>query len=440
MNVSFRQLVGETLGRDRRRPPSRLRAMAGWGLALTCLLGSHFVAVTGRAAQAPGTEQLQAARASTDPRAQRAHAWQTLLSLVTREGATSAAPAFSRWHSEAATFDPSPSPEAVPFPGLPVTTRTGAAKGSATLAGGPLMTFIHYNPAAHDHIRRHQLYRQATLDALLATAPDEREPRSIPPLPRDAAVAMTAWWPVASRQPTPVPVWDPERQTRPRGANGYLSWPRVLALVADPATLAPASRQLAFAGRTHNNLEQARLEQFFHLPVDAPMALQLMNNTRFRNTAMIALGRPLAAGDFLAMVGLHLMTAELDTGVWATYWWHDQPDKGPFAADRPAQLPSPWDHYLMDVTLDTRLPLEPDGSPNICFNPWFDATFPDTGDGSGVQANCLSCHQRAAYPVTRAIRVTRGAPARVDVSDQLATALLWSIAKTGRIHGTADGG
>lgn len=437
MSASFRQLVRHNPGPNRPRAPSRLPAIAGCGIVLACILGNHFATAAGHVSPAMGHGQLQAARASADPRAQRAHAWQTLLSLVTREGATPTSPAFTRWQSEVATFDPSPSPGAAPFPGLPVTTRAGATKGSPTLAGGPLMTFIHYNPAAHDHIRQHRLYRQATLDALLAAAAEAGEPRGIPPLPREAAVAMTAWWPVASRQPTPLPVWDPEGQARAEGANGYLSWPRVLALVAGPAST--ATRPLVFAGRTHPDAGPARLEEFFHRPVDASMAAQLMANTRFRNAAMIAMGRPLAAGDFLALVGLHLMTAELDTGVWATYWWHDRPDSGPFAAGRPAQLPPPWNHYLMDVTLDAQRPLEADGSPNICFNPWFDATFPDTGEGSGVQANCLSCHQRAAYPVVGTMRVTRGTPGATVSTGQLATALLWSIAKTGRIQGSEAG-
>ena len=437
MSASFRQLVRHNRERNSRRAPWRLPAIAGCGV-LACILGGHFATAASHALPATDYRQLQAARASADPRAQRAYAWQTLLSLVTREGATPASPAITRWHSEVATFDPSPSPGAAPFPGLPVTTRAGAAKGSAMLAGGPLMTFIHYNPAAHDHIRHHRLYRKETLDALLAAAAEAGETRSIPPLPREAAVAMTAWWPVASRQPTPLPVWDPERQARAEGANGYLSWPRVLALVAGPASAA-ATRPLVFAGRTHQGAGSARLEQFFHRPVDASMAAQLMANARFRNAAMIVLGRPLAAGDFLALVGLHLMTAELDTGVWATYWWHDRPDSGPFASGRPAQLPPPWNHYLMDVTLDAQRPLEADDSPNICFNPWFDATFPDTGEGSGVQANCLSCHQRAAYPVTRTMRVTRGTPDTTASTGQLATALLWSIAKTGRIQSSEKG-
>lgn len=391
-------------------------------LVAACALAS----LSANAWQPLSYEQLHAARITGDMRTQRAHAWQTLGSLVRpRDG--SPAPEFTHWQSEARTFHPSPPANKGWFPGPPVTT---SATGARTRAGGPLMTFIHYNKAAHDHIRRYRLHEPATLDRLLAQASNGTGKDRVPPLPPQAAVAMTAWWPISGRQPTPMPVWDPERKARLRGANGYLSWPRTLAIVVDPEERAPEVGPLAFAGRTTTAADTVGLERFFYLAVNERRAEQLMTTPRFRNAAVIALGRPLAAGDFIALVGLHLMTAELDTGVWATFWWHDQPDTGPFAASRPPGLTPPWDHYLMDVTFDARRPLEPDGSPNICFNPWFDATFPDRGGGNGVQANCISCHQRAGYPITRSMRVTRGesgAPA------PLQTGLLWSLAKSGRV-------
>lgn len=373
-------------------------------------------------------DQLLTAKAAGNVEIQRDHIWRTLSSLVTStEG--DACPAFAQWHGETETFHPAESWTISPSPGLTATTGGDKAIVSATMAGGPLITFIHYNDAAYAHIRENRLHDKATLDRLLA---EERPDTSVPPLPRDAMVAMTAWWPVSGRQATPLPVWDPARQVRVDGANGYLSWPRVLAVVANPLQHDSDVGPLAFAGRTIEDPEPVSLEQMFHLAVDARMARQLMADPQFEAAAFIALGRPLAAGDFIALVGLHLMTAELDSGIWSTFWWHDRPTEGRFAAGRPESLSSPWDHYLMDVTFDARLPLEPDGSPNISFNPWFDATFPDDGEGSGVKANCISCHQRAAYPVTRSMRVTRGLRQPSQPSGQLPTGLLWSIANTAR--------
>ncbi len=305
-----------------------------------------------------------------------------------------------------------------------------------TVAGGPLITFIHYNKAAYAHIREHRLHQKTTLDRLLD---DARGPNpAVSPLPHDAMVAMTAWWPISGRGSTPMPVWDPARQVRVEGANGYLSWPRVLAVVPGPEQREGKAGPMAFAGRTIDNPEVVNLDRLFHLAVDAPMARQLMADPGFKTAARIALGRPLEGGDFIALVGFHLMTAELENGIWSTFWWHDRPGEGRFAEGRPKDLPAPWDQYLMDVTFDARLPLEPDGSPNICFNPWFDATFPNEGEGSGVKANCISCHRRAGYPVARSMRVTRGISESDSPAGRLRTGLLWSIANTDRIPRPLD--
>ncbi len=97
---------------------------------------------------------------------------------------------------------------------------------------------------------------------------------------------------------------------------------------------------------------------------------------------------------YVLLAGLHIATREQANWVWATYWWHDQPDMAPFGDGRPAFLQpdrSVWGNYLMDVAYDMDFPTEKDGKPHIAFNPWLEGT-----DVDGLVSNCMSCHRRAS--------------------------------------------
>jgi hypothetical protein len=166
--------------------------------------------------------------------------------------------------------------------------------------------------------------------------------------------------------------------------------------------------------------------------VDTHLAETLMTDDPSKKAALLALGRPLEAGDRLALVGIHVLAMEIKSGVWGTFWWHDQPGRGPFAADRPVGIAGAWRNYLMDVAFDTTLPLGPDGAAKRCFNPWFEAKFPDGGHGNGLKSNCVNCHSRAAYPRTDFLPILSGPPDLQNdpafSAGRLRTAQLWSVA------------
>ena len=116
------------------------------------------------------------------------------------------------------------------------------------------------------------------------------------------------------------------------------------------------------------------------------------------------------AGDQLVLLAMHLTTREIPDWIWTTYWWHDRPDAGPFAADRPAAVAGVWRNYLMDVAYSAATPAEADGAPNIAFNPYLE-TF-----AAGTRSNCMACHQGAVWTPSGAAPVPAGdarpAPAR----------------------------
>jgi hypothetical protein len=206
----------------------------------------------------------------------------------------------------------------------------------------------------------------------------------------------------------------------------------VVAVDPSAAPNASPTTAIAFMGETFAEARRVVLSDFHHVAVDAAMAERLSRDPESRRAAAIALGRPVAAGDRLVLVGLNLMTHEQEDWVWAALWWHDRPQAGAFARGRPAGLAGPWANYLMQAAFDAVTPLAADGGPHVAFNPWLEARFPDGGQGGGTKSNCIACHQRASYPAAPFLPVTRGKPDPDGdpalAEDRLSTRFMWSVA------------
>jgi hypothetical protein len=291
-----------------------------------------------------------------------------------------------------------------------------------------------YNDAAYQHIVRNRLNETAQLNGLRKTGILDNSvagDRDVPPFPANAMVLKTAWWPVAKSGLTALPVWDPQRNAANRRGNPYSSWQRVVAV--DPSNHAPEGATVAmeFAGSSFSDARRIGMNAFYHVAVDARMAQAMMRDPETRKAVLIALGRPLQAGDYLVLVAANMAAREVPDWIWAAFWWHDQPKQGPFAAGRPSALAPVWSNYLMQAAFDAEKPVV-DGRPHIAFNPWLEGRFPDAGHGGGTTSNCMACHQRASYPPVAFLPVTRGAPnLRNDPAlapGRLRTSFLWSLA------------
>lgn len=231
-----------------------------------------------------------------------------------------------------------------------------------------------------------------------------------------------------------MPLWDEQAPARARGSNGYLSWDTVAAIVPPGAGTNGEGATLQFAGRPVNYPQQLPPAAFYRVTPDAAEREALMANPLFRKAAIIALGRPLARGDELALVAFHVVHLGLEEGAWMTYWWDAERWETHRVALQGDEPLDPWQSYRGTMTLDPEWPRADDGGPHICFNPWFDAVFADTGQGNGLQANCISCHLRAGIPATGRLRVTRGRPlAADDDAATVGTQLLWSLANPARL-------
>jgi hypothetical protein len=345
-------------------------------------------------------------------------------------------PEFTGWINESTVFSAAEVPIQArsAFPGHPLASADAHNRYSTD---SPVITFVHYNTLASQHIRANGLYRPDQLQRLArAEASIGRNIASIPDFPKDAEITMTAWWPVAATGMTALPVWDSDAGRGNTGSFDYTRWSRIVAVVPDAAA---GSGTLSFAGRTFTAVPLISRREFYVRRVDASLAHDLSNDPETRKAAIIALGRPLQAGDSLLLVGMHLVSMQLRSGVWGTFWWHDRATVGKFSAGRPAGLTGPWRNYLMDVTSDAQLPLRADGSPRICFNPWFEAKFPDGGQGNGLQSNCVNCHSRASFPRIDFLPIRRGPPALSNdpafAPGRLLTGGLWSVADP--LHATS---
>ena len=384
--------------------------------------------------------ELRALRHGGDLHTQRRLAWQIITSL-TDSAAGEDRPRFESWHGEDEVFgDGAVEHARTGISGFSRSSSSDHAEDPSSddasqIGDVPVLTYALYDDAAYDHIRDQQLNRRAELERLRRTGVVDTMvagDRSIPPFPTGATVLKTVWWPVAAAALSALPVWDPDRNPIGRGGNDYLGWPRVVAVDATRAADRPAFVSIDFAGRTFPHAQRIELAAFCHVMVDAEMADRLSRDRSARKTALVALGRPLAAGDYLVLVSANLASKEIDDWVWATFWWHDRPDEGAFAADRPAALQGAWRNYLMQVAFDSTIPAAADGGPHACFDPWLEGRFPDGGHGAGAVSNCMTCHRRASYPAVDFLPVTRGEPDLAGdpayAPGRLRTGMLWSIA------------
>jgi len=339
------------------------------------------------AACAPPTsvqDVLIAQRDRGDVVAIRAHAWSLWDQLAAHD-------AWASWAATEQLFQHAPK-----APPRFRTPRPFANAGALDVETLPVMFDVRFDPVAARHLAIQHLGERT----VLASAP------AVPAFPSDALAVKLTWYAVKAHGLTAMPIWDGE-PARERG-NPDRSWQRAIAVDPERAVIPDGETAMVeLAGRT----SEARV-----VPLAQFISRELETDGEVESARLAAHDPTLARGDFVALVAAHVTTKEIPDWTWQTYWWHDRPDAGRFAADRPTALHGVAANYLMDATYSTDQP---------CFNPWLEARFPD-----GLASNCVTCHQRAIVGAADYLPVTRGRMRDDDpyLAGHVQTDFLWSLA------------
>ena len=309
-------------------------------------------------------EALLGDRDRGDLRAIRAHGWELWQHLAGGEHL-----AWEHWAPTERVF--AAAPIARPKFRSPRPFRAGGTLEAETL---PVMFDVLFDPHAARHVKIQHLNEREVLDLLA----------ELPTFPNDATAVKLTWYAVHAHGLTAMPIWDGEPAQPDAEGNPDRTWKRAIAVDPDRSVIREGEvAEVSLGGRAFS----AKV-----VPLAAFLVRDLV--TEDLETARLAAHDPaLVAGDHLALVAAHVSTKEIPDWTWQTYWWHDAPSAGRFAAGRPTELHGVAANYLMDVTYSAGTP---------CFNPWLEARFPD-----GQSSNCVTCHQRAAVGAADYLPVTQ---------------------------------
>ncbi len=199
----------------------------------------------------------------------------------------------------------------------------------------------------------------------------------------DAMALKTMWMRISRDGCDHIPVWDGIPGVPKATDNQNITWPR---------TVSVRVRRGQVCGNSSSTVD---LDDFYWYQLGDPKEVDRIQSL-FPPDGV-------HTGDFMILVGMHVATREIPNWVWSTFWWHDHPVYGAFAADRPSPslIRGTWRHYLMDTAYDMDRPWQSTAQPKATFNPYLEGDMPD-----GVRSNCMTCHRRAAWPVPNDKRET----------------------------------
>ncbi|NBB82586.1 MAG: hypothetical protein GVY28_04205 [Alphaproteobacteria bacterium] len=303
-----------------------------------------------------------------------------------------------------------------------------------------------YNQQAFDHIRDNGYFQQSVLQGLRPASPNATG-TSIAAFPNDSIVLKTMYWPVSGvpGDLTALPVWDFDPTWPIDEYNGYETWKRGVAI--DPSNSQTGTANVRYlyglpgeyaGGVTFDAAPIVPIDRFYHRQIDAETLAGMDANDRciLDQSANWAYNRDFQAGDWIALIASHVQSKEIADWAMQTFWWHDQPEEGPHAQNRPTDVPDGnWQNYLMCTAWSMTTPRENNGSPAICANPYIELVVPEP---YRITTNCQNCHTRAAWP-TQSTANPNGAhydtsvrgyiPPDADIFDGLVrTDFLWTIA------------
>jgi hypothetical protein len=314
--------------------------------------------------------------------------------------------------------------------------------------------FVKYDPSAASHIVQQGLFSKKNLDALLQGGAN-----AIPSFPVTAFALKPVFQPLSGNliagRYYKLPVWPgPPDQPQQWPSTKWKGWIWI-DIQGGGQGKGEIDATGAADGSSRTDATTYPVSSFINFKMNAQDAASA-------NAAIKALGGKanVAAGDYSALLGMHVAGREITRWTWETFWWTPTPEdphlpsSKEIAKLRPIQLQGAARNYAMALAYDMVAPAQPyvggknAGESEYAYNPWLEAGFgpqdlPDSipgmshgkkvGNNFGVQTNCMSCHAGANYTNANVPKAPNYTGDRyIDLSDPrfrgtLKVDFLWSI-------------
>ncbi|HBB88448.1 MAG TPA: hypothetical protein DC047_12615 [Blastocatellia bacterium] len=328
--------------------------------------------------------------------------------------------------------------------------------------GDIMVAGVIYDEDAFQWIRGQKLYLAQTLNNQMPIPPATS---AISPMPPGSIVLKPMMWPVQGSGYTAVPVWD---DLNPDADDGkYVGfevqkkWKRAVAVTPRPTSgIARASATYLYGvyynkmlgskqigPLTYKDAQVVPVQNFYYFRFPNLKTMASCDRAILDASAYWAYNREFRKDDFLVLVAMHVLTKEQPDWTFQSVWWHDKPNDGSYAANRPnipvSQAPGPWRHYLLTSTYG--ITQHPGGKQwPIAYNPYIELAADHP-----IATNCMNCHHRAAWtaPPASYLAKGKGAPDALDVYSStnaifnglLTVDSIWSISDraiaAGRLQG-----
>lgn len=304
------------------------------------------------------------------------------------------------------------------------TARTDA--NPVTGNAGLLLTFNRFTQEMKDHVWNNSYWSKQMLTNLNTNWPASTPiaQRAIKPFPNTSIMTKPVFWIISGTEPTMVPYWNGLGSNASTNTANPANPTWKQCVLADPTGKAKNDQdRVCNQGQPGQTTMKAGTYQV--VPVSATPAQSAFYAFQLTQQEVDDLKQfadelgnsnvnvsQVSVGNFALLVAMHVSTREIDNWTWQTFWW--QPNLSQLAADPPtamsppATIPKPWNQYAgCTAYYMVTPPGAPNGQPRLCYNPYLETDLTGlrgkekTGQGTGVQSNCMTCHRAAAWPTNQ---------------------------------------
>lgn len=295
------------------------------------------------------------------------------------------------------------------------------ARATPTGNAGLLLTFNRFTEEMRKHVWDNSYYLKSKLDSVNSgwNASTPVADRAIQPFPNTSIMTKPVFWIISGTQPTMVPYWNGLGSNASTDAQNPKNQTWKQCVLADPTGTAKNDvDRVCNQGQPGQTTMKAGTYQVVRVNANpansAFYAFQLtqqevddleeyadeLGNSNTSNPK---------AGDFALLVAMHVSTREIDNWTWQSFWWQPAPNvtlpaDPPTAMAPPSSVPKPWNMYAgCSAYYMVNPPGAPNGTGRLCYNPYLETDLTGlkgkdkTGQGAGVQSNCMTCHRAAAW-------------------------------------------